>query len=154
MSFNFIRSQVEGRKFQYLICICLNLALFFSIGNANAEEPTKLNSSSFGGTLWFSFVSLMLAAGLLLLVAWLVRKNTSAKLPTTNAQILFQYPLGPRDRILVMRVLNRVIILGQSATQISFLTELDPEEVADISIDTPNQNLKNTFAKYIKVNFN
>jgi flagellar protein FliO/FliZ len=153
MALNFIRSQVEGWKFQYFIPIWFYLILFFSTGNANAEEPTKL-STSFGGTLWFSFVSLMLAAGLLLLVAWLVRKNTSTKAPSTNVQILFQYPLGPRDRILVMRILNRVIILGQSASQISYLTELDPEEVADINVDISNQNLKNTFAKYIKVNFN
>jgi flagellar biogenesis protein FliO len=53
-----------------------------------------------------------------------------------------------------MRVLNRVIVLGQSATQINYLTELEPEEVADLNIDVPNQNIKNTFAKYIKVNFN
>jgi flagellar protein FliO/FliZ len=153
MSFDTTRSQIKGRKF-HLFKAIFCIAIIFSFKSVNAEEVTKLSSSTFGGTLWFSFVSLMLGAGLILLVAWLIRKNTSAKLPTDNAQILFQYPLGPRDRILVMRVLNRVIILGQSSTQINYLTELDPEEVADINIEAPNQNLKNTFAKYIKVNFN
>lgn len=154
MSFDIMRSQIQGRKFEHIARISFGIIFFFCLNHAYAEEPTKLSSSSMGGTLWFSFVSLMLGAGLLLLVAWLIRKNTAAKLPTTNAQILFQYPLGPRDRILVMRVLNRVIVLGQSATQINYLTELEPEEVADLNIDVPNQNIKNTFAKYIKVNFN
>ena len=154
MSFEIMRSQIQGRKFDQFVCIGLGFIFFFCLNNAYAEEPTKLSSSSLGGTLWFSFVSLMLGAGLLLLVAWLIRKNTSAKLPTSNAQILFQYPLGPRDRILVMRILNRVIVLGQSATQINYLTELEPEEVADLNMDVPTQNIKNTFAKYIKANFN
>jgi len=154
MSFEIKRSQIRGPKLDQLSSIGFGLICFFCFSNASAEEVTKLNSSTFGGTLWFSFVSLMLGAGLILLIAWLVRKNTASKLPTSNAQILFQYPLGPRDRVIVMRVLNRVIVLGQSATQINYLTELEPEEVADINLDVPNQNIKNTFAKYIKANFN
>ena len=154
MSFEMKRSQIQGPRIDQSVNIGLGLIYLFCISNASAEEVTKMNSSTFGGTLWFSFVSLMLGAGLILLVAWLVRKNTASKLPTSNAQILFQYPLGPRDRVVVMRVLNRVIVLGQSATQINYLTELEPEEVADINLDVPNQNITNTFAKYIKANFN
>jgi flagellar protein FliO/FliZ len=154
MSFEMKRSQIRGPKLDQLASVGFGLICLFCISNASAEEVTKLSSSTFGGTLWFSFVSLMLGAGLILLVAWLVRKNTASKLPTSNAQILFQYPLGPRDRVIVMRILNRVIVLGQSATQINYLTELEPEEVADINMDVPNHNIKNTFAKYIKANFN
>jgi flagellar protein FliO/FliZ len=154
MSFEIKRSQIRGPQLEQLASVGFGLICFFCVSNASAEEVTKLNSSTFGGTLWFSFVSLMLGAGLILLIAWLVRKNTASKLPTSNAQILFQYPLGPRDRVIVMRVLNRVIVLGQSATQINYLTELEPEEIADINMDAPNQNITNTFAKYIKANFN
>ena len=102
--------------------------------------------------LWFSFFSLMLGAVLIVLLAWLVRRNSDIKLPNRNTQILLQHPLGTRERIIVMKVLDRVLVLGQTPTQINLLAELDPEEIADIVPQPQVVDLKNPFAKYFNVN--
>ena len=47
-----------------------------------------------------------------------------------RVQILHVRALGARDRILLVRIEDRILVLGQTASQISLLTELDsfPEE--------------------------
>ena len=40
-------------------------------------------------------------------------------------QILHVKPLGARDRILVVRIEDRILVLGQTSSQISLLTELE-----------------------------
>ena len=102
--------------------------------------------------LLFSFVSLTLGAVLILLLAWLVKRNSEIKLPNRNTQILLQHPLGTRERVVVIKVLDRVLVLGQTSSQINLLVELDPEEIADIVPQTPVPDLTNPFAKYFKAN--
>ena len=117
-----------------------------------AQDEVKTSGSSFGGMLWFSFVSLTLGAVLILLLAWLVKRNSEIKLPNRNTQILLQHPLGTRERVVVIKVLDRVLVLGQTSSQINLLVELDPEEIADIVPQTPVPDLTNPFAKYFKAN--
>ena len=117
-----------------------------------AQNDVKATGSSFGSMLWFSFFSLMLGAVLIVLLAWLVRRNSDIKLPNRNTQIFLQHPLGTRERIIVMKVLDRVLVLGQTPTQINLLAELDPEEIADIVPQPQVVDLKNPFAKYFNVN--
>lgn len=40
-------------------------------------------------------------------------------------QVLHIKPLGARDRILVVRVEDRILVLGQTSSQITLLTELE-----------------------------
>jgi len=83
---------------------------------------------SLGGMLWFSFFWLGLAATLI----WVATKASNP-----NIKILAQQSIGPRERILVVNVLGRILVLGHSANQINFLTELAPEDLANL---TPQKN--------------
>ena len=136
--------------------LVIQLALFFlgavQISCVFAQSDVKATGSSFGSMLWFSFFSLMLGAVFIILLAWLVRRNSDIKLPNRNTQILLQHPLGTRERVIVMKVLDRVLVLGQTPTQINLLAELDPEEIADIAPQIQVVDLKNPFAKYFNVN--
>ena len=108
---------------------------------AVAEMPqVGSNSSSFGGALWFTFVCLMLAAGLFVLLAWVIKKNKYTASASANLQVLLQHPIGQNQHILIVKVLDRVLVLGQTTQQVSLLTELEPEEVAQIVQQTSKQN--------------
>lgn len=90
-------------------------------------------ASSGGGMIWLSFITLVLLAGVVLLVAWLVHKNMTATVPNSSIRILSVQTLGPRERIVVASVVGRVFVLGHTASQISLLAELEPQEVAGLS---------------------
>ena len=92
---------------------------------------------SIGGMLWFSFFWLALAAALIWVVAYLVKRDVATKASNPNVKILAQQSIGPRERILVVNVLGRILVLGHSANQINFLTELAPEDLANL---TPQKN--------------
>ena len=90
-------------------------------------------ASSGGGMIWLSFITLVLLAGVVLLVAWLVHKNMTATVPNSSIRILSVQTLGPRERIVVASVVGRVFVLGHTASQISLIAELEPQEVAGLS---------------------
>jgi flagellar protein FliO/FliZ len=117
-----------------------------------AAEPVILapSSSSFGGMVWFTFICLMLGAGLLGLLAWLIRRNKGLQAPNADMQIILQQAIGPRERVLVMKVLDRVLVIGQTPHQISLLTELEPEEIAELSSRVAPPDIKVTFAQLLK----
>ena len=71
-----------------------------------------------------SLVTLTLLVGLVAVVLWFYR-TYHARQTTGPVQILAAQSLGPRDRILIVRIDDRILALGQTSTHISLLTELD-----------------------------
>jgi len=143
MKFPQLRRGFFGPTFFLLLVVQYNHAL--------AEGTEAVVGSSFGGMLWFSFVSLMLGAALILLLAWLIRRNSVIQQPNRNTQILLQHALGTRERVIVLKILNRVLVLSQTPTQINLLTELDPEEIAELVEPLPIVDMSNSFANFFKV---
>ena len=91
------------------------------------------SSSSAGSMIWFSAVTLALLSGLVVLVAWLLRKNFGANAgPTSGIRIMSSQSVGPRERLLVVRVGTRGFLVGHTPTQVSLVAELDPEDLAAI----------------------
>ncbi|MBU3724003.1 MAG: flagellar biosynthetic protein FliO [Burkholderiaceae bacterium] len=90
-------------------------------------------ASSGGGMIWLTFITLLLLAGVVLLVAWLVHKNMTATVPNSSIRILSVQSLGPRERIVIASVVGRVYVLGHTANQISLIAELSQQEVAGLS---------------------
>jgi flagellar protein FliO/FliZ len=90
-------------------------------------------ASSGGGMIWLTFITLLLLAGVVLLVAWLVHKNMTATVPNSSIRILSVQTLGPRERIVVASVVGRIFVLGHTASQINLIAELEPQEVAGLS---------------------
>jgi flagellar protein FliO/FliZ len=91
------------------------------------------SSSSAGSMIWFSAVTLALLSGLVVLVAWLLRKNFGASAgPSSGIRIMSSQSVGPRERLLVVRVGNRGFLVGHTPTQVNLVAELDPEDLAAI----------------------
>ena len=89
--------------------------------------------SSGGSMIWLTFITLLLLAGVVLLVAWLVHKNMTQTVPNASIRILSVQTLGPRERVVIASVVGRVYVLGHTANQINLIAELSPQEVTGLS---------------------
>lgn len=150
-SFSFLRPPagfhtLRGILFSTLLPICGGAAAQSAAGTAaSTPAPAAAGAtgsiaasvyapaSSGGGMIWLTFITLLLLAGVVLLVAWLVHKNMTATVPNSSIRILSVQTLGPRERIVVASVVGRVFVLGHTASQINLLAELEPQEVAGLS---------------------
>jgi flagellar protein FliO/FliZ len=92
---------------------------------ASVYTPTATG----GGMIWLTFVTLLLLAGVVLLVAWLVHRNMTATVPNSAIKVLSVQSLGPRERVVIASVVGRIYVLGHTASQINLIAELEPEEV-------------------------
>jgi len=108
-----------------------------SAGGSSAPSSvvasTYTPSSTGGGMIWLTFITLLLLAGVVLLVAWLVHKNMTSTVPNSAIRVLSVQTLGPRERIVIASVVGRVYVLGHTASNISLIAELTPQEVAGLS---------------------
>lgn len=107
-------------------------------------------SSSVGGMLLFSFIWLALAAALIWVVAYLVKRDSAMRASNPHVLILAQQALGPRERVLVLNVLNRILVVGHTPSQITLITELEPEDVAHLKPQTASMDFANNLRQFVK----
>jgi len=92
------------------------------------SEGRSDSSASIWGGAWLGVVTLVLLISLVALVLWFFRTFSNRNI-SSAVQILASHSLGPRDRILIVRIEDRILALGQTASQINLLTELESFEV-------------------------
>ena len=100
--------------------------------------------------LLFSFIWLALAAALIWVVAYLVKRDSALRASNPHIKILAQQALGPRERVIIVNVLNRILVIGHTPTQINLLTELDPEDVAHMKPQSTNVDFANQLRALVK----
>ena len=106
--------------------------------------------STVGGMLLFSFIWLALAAALIWVVAYLVKRDTAIRTSNPHVMILAQQALGPRERVIVLNVLNRILVVGHTPSQITLITELDPEDVANLKPQATSVDFANNLRQFVK----
>lgn len=113
----------------------LALAQAPSAGTTPASITASVYTPTSGGgsMIWLTFITLLLLAGVVLLVAWLVHKSMTATVPNSSIRILSVQSLGPRERVVIASVVGRVYVLGHTQSQITLIAELSPEEVRGMS---------------------
>ena len=89
------------------------------------------------GSLAWSFLMLLLVIALIPVSLWLVKRLQQLQAPgqARAMELLAQLALGPRERVVAVRVGQRVLVLGVSAQQVSMLVEL--QEGLETGADTP-----------------
>jgi len=97
--------------------------------------------------LLFSFIWLALAAALIWVVAYLVKRDSAMRASNPHVMILAQQALGPRERVLVLNVLNRILVVGHTPSQITLITELD---VANLKPQTASVDFANNLRQFVK----
>ena len=86
------------------------------------------SSSSVWGGAWLGLVTLSLLVVLAAVVVWLFRRGAQSTTVGGQIQLLAAFPVGPRERLLVVRMQDRILALGHTPTHISLLAELDDFE--------------------------
>lgn len=115
----------------------LVVPLFLMASHAIAQEaarayPVQVPQSAGGGSfIWLTLVTLILGAALVALVAWYVRKSVKFDASAGLIEILSSQGLGPRERLLIVRVKGRVFMVGHTPSQINLITELDAAAMPD-----------------------
>jgi flagellar biogenesis protein FliO len=108
------------------------LALLVSAAPVHAQaDAAGATTTSFVGELLAIVVPLALIIIALLVVLRLARRRfrlTGQDAPLSVLQIL---PVGPRERLVLVKARSgRVFAIGVGAQTVTFITDLDPEEVA------------------------
>lgn len=75
---------------------------------------------------------LTLVVVLIAVVVWVYKRRLGLVVADDAIRVLGTRPIGTREQIVVARVHGRVLVLGHTPSQVSFLCELDPDEVPDV----------------------
>jgi len=100
-----------------------------------AERPELPGMPSLLGAGVRIFLALVLVVAILVGGAYLMKKLLS-RTPIGSAEspvrLIYQQSLGPRRSICLVKVLDKVLVLGVTGTSISPLMTLEGEETAEI----------------------
>ena len=91
-------------------------------------SASSSSSSTVWSGAWLGLVTLSLLVVLVAVVVWLFRRGTQNTAVGGQIQLLATFPIGPRERLVVVRMQDRILALGHTPTHISLLTELEDFE--------------------------
>lgn len=76
----------------------------------------------------WSLLMLLAVIAMIPCVLWVLKRLQTIRPPGTSRQLelLEQLPVGTRERVMLVRVQGRVLVLGATAQQISLLAEATP----------------------------
>jgi len=136
-----------------------SLLVVFASGNLFAETE-KIPDSGTGSLIIRLFLSLVLIIGLIYLSLFLLKKS-SFGLKKNRAgdliQVLEKCYISPKKGIFIVRVGSKLLALGVTETQISFLSEinLNPESKTDLEDKvTSEKEIRTTFLQKLKGKLN
>jgi flagellar protein FliO/FliZ len=79
-----------------------------------------------------TLVTLVLAAALVGLVAWYIKRSLQINVPNSTIKILATQSLGPRERIVIVEIAGLPYAIGHTPSQITMLLEMDPSDVKNL----------------------
>jgi flagellar protein FliO/FliZ len=93
------------------------------------------------GLLQWLFSSL-LVVGLIFVLAWGLKKSRLVpQMGRTDFKVLVTLPVGYKEKLMVVQAGDQQLLLGVTAQQISFLTEINPPLAASTSAPVFAQHL-------------
>ena len=105
---------------------CLILSLF-------AMPLYAVENNATAGLLQWLFSSL-LVLGIIIALAWGLKKSRLVpQMGRPDFKVLFTLPVGYKEKLMIVQAGEQQLLLGVTAQQISFLTEINPP----IAITTP-----------------
>lgn len=106
--------------------------------------------SSWQDNLSHILSTLLLLVTIILISAWILRKVMQTRIQQVNQshliKIISQRPLSPKTNLYVVQVYNKGIVVAESATGVSVLSEVAIEQEQINAIDPQEQNhVKSSF---------
>ncbi len=128
-------------------------ALFFSFSSF-AQEAEKATSptSGFGGMLAQMVLVLALVLGLLLALAWVLRRAGLVQgAANGHLKILGAVSVGTRERVMLIQVGQEQLVVGVTAAEISLLHLLaEPIDVTTPNVPSPDISPSEGFAQRLQ----
>ena len=91
----------------------------------NAVAPVATTSSSATGATWYGLVTLTLLVVLVAVILRVYKRMAGTGHSEGGISVLAAKALGPREQVVVVRVQDRLLVLGYTPSSIQLLTELD-----------------------------
>ncbi|MGO1070902.1 flagellar biosynthetic protein FliO [Lysobacter sp. CA199] len=122
-------------RFVVRCCAVLACAPWAALAAASAAAPAKPAAAAAPPSLFFEFIAILLPVavvlgGLVAVLLYLRKRHglTAREAPLSILQIL---PIGPRERIVVLRTRSgRALAVGVGGQAINLIAELDPADIA------------------------
>lgn len=103
---------------------------------ANVSAPAAAAAPVMGaGDVAGVILSLLAVIAVIVLCAWLLRRMQSLQMPGGRLRLLGGLALGQRERVVLLQVDDRQLLLGVTPQHITVLRELEPQEAADTPQD-------------------
>jgi len=113
------------------------------LGMSVASMPAyaAVDTNPTAGLLQWLFSSL-LVVGLIFVLAWGLKKSRLVpQMGRADFKVLFTLPVGYKEKLMVVQAGEQQLLLGVTAQQISFLTEINPPIAASASTPVFAQHL-------------
>jgi flagellar biosynthetic protein FliO len=78
-----------------------------------------------GLAAWFGLLVLSLLVVLVAALLWYSRQRLRGGAASSSIDILGMRALGPREQLVVVRIEDRILVLGHTSAQINLVTELE-----------------------------
>ena len=99
---------------------------YFLIFSLFAMPLYAVENNATAGLLQWLFSSL-LVLGIIIALAWGLKKSRLVpQMGRPDFKVLFTLPVGYKEKLMVVQVGEQQLLLGVTAQQISFLTEINP----------------------------
>ncbi len=122
--------------------------IFAQVATTSAPVAAPVAAATSPGNMLQVMVGLMVVLGLLIAVAWSMKKMGAGKHAAAGAlKIVGGVSVGNRERILVVEVADQWIVVGVTPTSISALSTMPKQEGVELSAVAP---LAKNFSDWLK----
>ena len=94
------------------------------VPNLARSAPPPPSEAGPGLAAWFALVVLSLLVVLVAVLLWISRQRMQGG-ASSGIDVLGMRTLGPREQVLVVRIEDRILVLGHTPGQINLLAELE-----------------------------
>ena len=121
-----------------MIPLLVGIGCPFPTGATESAAAESLPATIGGGDILSLGTGMVLVIGAILICAWIYSRTQALRGHTGNVfSIVASQSLGPKERILLVEVANKQLVIGMTATQVQTLHVFDEPIVDDASQGTP-----------------
>jgi flagellar protein FliO/FliZ len=111
--------------------------------------PASAGSPDLAGSVGQMLVGLAIVIVVLVACLWLLKRLGAPRGSARGLKVLGAAPVGPRERVVLVEVADKVLVLGVAPGRVNTLHTLDPEQLA-ASLPAPAAPDGGGFAQRLK----
>lgn len=121
---------------------------------AFSAAPTPLWAAdaapSVAGSAVQMVLGLAVVIGLLLASLWLIKRLSAPRGAAAGLKVLGAAPVGPRERVVLVEIAGKVLVLGVTSGNVSALHTLSADELGDFDPGAPSHPAPGGFGGRLK----